>query len=56
LVFRGEIIGGKATPSSESDEVKWFKENELPPLSDGHGIRIKYGFESLNNKLGPYFE
>ena len=56
LVFRGEIIGGKATTSSESDEVKWFKEEELPPLSDGHGIRIKYGFKSLNNKLEPHFE
>jgi len=56
LVFEAEIIGGKATVSSESDEIKWFKEDELPPLSDGHEVRIKYGFELLKNRLKPYFE
>lgn len=56
LVFRAEIIGGKATISSETDEIKWFKEDKLPPLSDGHEIRIKYGFKSLKHKLEPYFE
>ena len=56
LVFEAEIIGGKATVSSESDEIKWFKEDELPPLSDGHESRIKYGFKLLKNKLKPYFE
>ncbi len=56
LVFMGEIIGGQATTSSESEEVSWFKEDKLPPLSDGHETRIKYGFEFLKNNSKPYFE
>ncbi|MGB0931001.1 MAG: hypothetical protein ACPGVB_09515 [Chitinophagales bacterium] len=55
LVFRGDIVGGKATTSIESDEIAWFKEDELPPLSDGHEVRIKYGFEFLKSKQA-YFE
>jgi ADP-ribose pyrophosphatase YjhB (NUDIX family) len=30
-----EIVGGMATPSSETDRVGFFGENELPPLSLG---------------------
>ncbi len=30
-----ELAGGKATPSSETDGVDFFAENELPPLSIG---------------------
>ncbi len=56
LVFRGEIVDGKAMTSNETDEVKWFQEDELPPLSDGHEERIKYGFESLKKNLKPHFE
>jgi len=56
LVFRGEIIGGNANTSSESTEIGWFGKNKLPPLSDGHDIRIQFGFEFLENKLEPYFE
>lgn len=56
MVFRGEIIGGKAITSNESDEIGWFKEDKLPPLSDGHEMRIKYGFKSLKSKSEPYFE
>ncbi|MEZ4888142.1 MAG: NUDIX domain-containing protein [Chitinophagales bacterium] len=56
LVFRGEIVGGKARTSSESDEIAWFKADNLPPLSDGHETRIKYGFEFLENNVETYFE
>lgn len=56
LVFKGEIIGGKSSTSSETEEIGWFKERKLPPLSDGHERRIRYGFEFSKSKLGSYFE
>ena len=33
LFIRCEIEGGTATPSAETDEVDFFREDDLPPLS-----------------------
>ncbi len=57
LLFRGEIVGGNATTSSESLNVKWFAESQIPKLSDGHDVRISFGFEAVRNpKLMAHFE
>lgn len=57
LLFQGTVIGGSAQKSSESTEIGWFAQNQIPPLSDGHDIRIKHGFEMAKDlKLVPYFE
>lgn len=57
LVFKADIVGGKLTVSSESLDVAWFAEDNLPDISDGHEIRIKFGFDWMNNKIKvPYFE
>lgn len=57
LLFLGVVIGGSAQKSSETTEIAWFDKNQIPPLSDGHDIRIKHGFEMTHDpKLAPYFE
>lgn len=57
LVFKADIVGGERTVSSESLDVAWFAEDNLPDISDGHEIRIKFGFDWINNKVAkPYFE
>lgn len=35
LLFLCELEGGVATPSIETDEIAFFAEDELPPLSEG---------------------
>jgi len=57
FVFRAEIIGGVATTSDETTQIGWFREGELPPLSDGHEVRLKYCFQWLREPgTAPYFE
>lgn len=56
VCYRGEVIGGEPTLSSETSEIGWFAENEIPPLSDGHDVRIKLGFKMRNEALNGYFE
>ena len=57
LVFSAELVGGTAQTSSETTEVGWFRESELPPLSDGHAPRIAFGFRwSRSPETPPYFE
>lgn len=57
VMFRGDIIGGGALTSNETTEVGWFSEGLIPPLSDGHDIRIKHGFQfSKLTNFQPYFE
>lgn len=56
VVYTGEIIGGEPTLSSETSEIAWFAENEIPPLSDGHDVRIKQGFKMRGQKLNGHFE
>jgi len=49
--------GGGPKTSEESNEIGWFLESELPPLSDGHDIRIKFGFaKERNPEIPPFFE
>ena len=33
LFFQCELLGGKPTNSIETEDVGWFSENEIPPLS-----------------------
>lgn len=47
ILFRAEIIGGSPQTSEESLEIRWFSHEALPSLSDGHDIRIQYGFRYL---------
>jgi ADP-ribose pyrophosphatase YjhB (NUDIX family) len=57
VLFQAEIIGGASSISDESTQIGWFAESELPPLSDGHAPRIKYGFQFLRGEAGrAYFE
>ena len=57
LLFRGELVGGEARTSSETSEVGWFPETGLPPLSDGHEARVKFGFRRAREPgLAPFFE
>jgi len=57
LFFRAQLIGGESQTSSESTQVRWFAESALPNFSDGHEIRVHFGFEaSRNPNMKPYFE
>lgn len=57
LLFRAEILEGEPTPSEESMAVEWFSESELPPLADGHEVRIRFGYEKLRKpQLASHFE
>lgn len=56
LVFLCEVIDGKATPSSETSEVAFFGEQEIPsPLSERRtSMRmIRDAFKALNNPGQP---
>ncbi|MFA6238122.1 MAG: NUDIX domain-containing protein [Bacteriovorax sp.] len=57
LLFRAEVVGGEAKTSSESLKVGWFDEGALPKFSDGHEIRVRFGFKAAHNpNFKPYFE
>lgn len=57
ILFRAKLTGGKPKTSSESIKVGWFNKLNLPLFSDGHEVRVHYGFAmASNNKLKPYFE
>lgn len=57
LFFRAHLKGGKATPSPESTRVCWFAESNLPNFSDGHEIRVRFGFTAIRNpNVKPHFE
>lgn len=56
LFFLGRVTGGKETVSNESKNIKWFPKNALPELSDGHDIRINYGWEYIEHNKKAYFE
>ena len=52
-----EIIEGVGNRNDEAEEIGWSYRDQLPPLSDGHKLRINYGFDFLENaQLPPYFE
>ncbi len=57
ILFRAEVIGGKAATSTESTGVGWFSEENIPPLSDGHKPRVEFGFKSSREaNFQPHFE
>ncbi|MBC7465066.1 MAG: NUDIX domain-containing protein [Bdellovibrio sp.] len=57
ILYRAHIVGGQAKTSSETTEVGWFTESNIPPLTDGHEPRIRVGFAAAKDpKLKPYFE
>lgn len=57
VTFTGRIVGGAPRLSSETTEIGWFAEGAIPPLSDGNGPRIAWGFKKLRDpNLKPYFE
>ena len=56
LFFLGKVISGKEMTSVESKTISWFPENALPQLSDGHEIRINYGWKYIKDNKKAYFE
>ena len=57
LLFMGRVIGGYEQTSTETLEIGWFSKNELIDISDGHLMRIKFGFSCLERKNWiPHFE
>ncbi len=56
LLFKAKLLGGHPKTSEETLQVGWFSEDKIPPLSDGHEVRIQLGFRSLRGEMKPYFE
>lgn len=57
ILFRADLVGGQAKTSSETTEVAWFFENQLPPLTDGHDVRIEFGFKATKDPgVKPFYE
>lgn len=57
ILYFCALKGGKLTTSEETPNVGWFAPDKLPPLSDGHAIRIEHGFAKLRNpEKSAYFE
>lgn len=40
ILFYGEIVGGQSHSSDETLDAGWFREDDLPSLSDGHLSRV----------------
>ncbi len=57
LLFHGEIAGGSAMPSAETSKIAFVSEHELPPLSDGHDVRVQLGYRALcERSFRPHYE
>lgn len=59
VIIQCEIIGGQPAIGIETSEVKFFAENELPPLSTGRitKTQIELAFKYLKNPQEPvYFD
>lgn len=57
ILYRAKVLGGSAHTSSETTEIGWFAEGSIPPLSDGMGPRILFGFDCERNPAWrPHFE
>jgi len=56
LFFLGKVVGGKEKTSIESKNIKWFSKQTMPQLSDGHDIRINYGWEYIEHNKKAHFE
>jgi ADP-ribose pyrophosphatase YjhB (NUDIX family) len=55
LVFRCELLGGAPSASSETTEVGFFAEDQIPPLSLARTVpqQIRFVFESLRDPAAP---
>jgi ADP-ribose pyrophosphatase YjhB (NUDIX family) len=55
LVFHCELVGGTPAASSETSEVGFFAEDEIPELSRGRILpeQIRFVFEALRNPGTP---
>jgi ADP-ribose pyrophosphatase YjhB (NUDIX family) len=42
IVFLCDILSGEATPSNETTEVKFYAENEIPPVLSGERTRPRH--------------
>jgi ADP-ribose pyrophosphatase YjhB (NUDIX family) len=53
ILFLAEPLSSDQSPraTSEAREFGWFAEHELPPLSDGHDVRVVLGFRALSDPL-----
>ena len=50
-------MGGAEELSSETLQIAWFAEDELPDFSDGHEFRVRLGFAAAKNSTPtPHFE
>lgn len=56
VLFAAKIVGGEPTVSKESLRVGWFREDRIPPLSDGHDIRLSFSLRKKRENLPPHFE
>lgn len=57
ILFAAKVIGGKETLSYETSEIGWFSRDKIPPLTDGHDVRIRDGWKFFDQKdFKPYFE
>lgn len=57
LLFAATRKGGVEQLSSETLSIGWFERDALPPLNDGHDVRIELGYRCLENPTTlPYFE
>ena len=56
-IFQAEAESGVLTPSSETSAVAFFDEMDLPPLSQGHHLRVPFVFRMLRGEVAvPYFD
>ena len=47
VLFAATILGGAQQESAETTGIGYFAETAMPELSDGHGGRIKVGFDAM---------
>ncbi len=56
-VFLIESANKKPSPSSEVLAAQYFAEDELPPLSPGHHLRVPFVFKQLHGEAPiPFFD
>ena len=55
LLFLCEILGGAPTTSSETTEVGFFAEDQIPPLSESRTLaeQIQFAFACLRDPAAP---
>jgi ADP-ribose pyrophosphatase YjhB (NUDIX family) len=57
FVFQAETDNQTPNTSSEALDVGYFSEDELPPLSSGHHLRVPYYFQQLRGEVPiPYID